>query len=76
MSLIKGVPKDLCMKSGQASQPFFPRKALGVLMGLTRIPENRYFLTIVFIFTKVFLSFYNSLKAVVISYHDSFLPFL
>lgn len=48
MSLIKGVPKGLCMKSGQASQPFFPRKALGVLMGLTRIPENRYFLTIVF----------------------------
>ena len=68
----KRCSKDLCMKSGQASQPFFPRKALGVLMGLTRIPENRYFLTIVFIFT----SFFKASTPVVISSHDSFLPFL
>ena len=61
MSLIKGVPKGLCMKSGQASQPFFPRKALGVLMGLTRIPENRYFLTIVFY--KRFLKLLQQLRS-------------
>ena len=39
---INGVPNDLCMKSVQASQPFFLRKTTGEVMGGTRNQGNRY----------------------------------
>ena len=39
---INGVPNDPCMKSVEASQPFFLRKTPGEVTGGTRNQENRY----------------------------------